>query len=289
MTCLRYPVSTLRSHAFTLIELLVVISIVSILVAILLPALASARQAAGTVRCLVNQRQIGQILAIYSSDFKSYWPAPGVRGWGQDYFCGGQGVWTGNHDKFWDSTELYAHMTGKSPDTLGIGSAERVLYHNKILSGSSPFICPNWDRGYNNLLENTNTQKNDALRGYGMNVHLAAGGGRTNSLTSSSTQWYDKQARVFKKTGDFLHPSKEAAIADDMETEYGKLQMLSTTNFAVRMLTGSGKLRHKDAVNVLFADSHASTMPVAEIPVGTGPNAIVDGMKLSDNPFWGMY
>ena len=46
------------TRAFTLIELLVVISIIALLIAILLPALSSAREAARTVQCLSNNRQI---------------------------------------------------------------------------------------------------------------------------------------------------------------------------------------------------------------------------------------
>lgn len=58
--------------AFTLIELLVVISIISLLIAILLPALGKAREAAKLAGCLSNMRQIGVSTNVYAVENHSY-------------------------------------------------------------------------------------------------------------------------------------------------------------------------------------------------------------------------
>ena len=61
--------------AFTLVELLVVLSIIALLIALLLPSLSKAREAARSIRCLANQRQIGLILGTYETDHNQHMPS----------------------------------------------------------------------------------------------------------------------------------------------------------------------------------------------------------------------
>ncbi|MFN7020241.1 MAG: type II secretion system protein [Phycisphaerales bacterium] len=65
----------MRRRGFTLIELLVVIAVVALLVGILLPALAAARESARTAKCLANVRSIGQAMAMYSDEHREVFPA----------------------------------------------------------------------------------------------------------------------------------------------------------------------------------------------------------------------
>ena len=62
------------TQGFTLIELLVVISIISLLVAILLPALSQARIQASTVQCLSNQRGVYLAAATFTNDMRNWFP-----------------------------------------------------------------------------------------------------------------------------------------------------------------------------------------------------------------------
>jgi len=80
-----------RNRGFTLIELLVVIAIIALLIAILLPALSSAKGKANTAKCAVNTRSLNNAVQMYIADWKKMFPFADSQpqSWTQLLFNGG--------------------------------------------------------------------------------------------------------------------------------------------------------------------------------------------------------
>jgi prepilin-type N-terminal cleavage/methylation domain-containing protein len=95
---------TRQLPGFTLVELLVVIAIIGILVALLLPAVQSAREAARRSTCESNFRQVGVAMHNYESAKKS--------------FPTGQDVWSGR---------LHCSNPGNKPQYFGWGWGTYIL------------------------------------------------------------------------------------------------------------------------------------------------------------------
>jgi prepilin-type N-terminal cleavage/methylation domain-containing protein/prepilin-type processing-associated H-X9-DG protein len=105
--------------AFTLIELLVVIGIIAVLIAILLPTLARARESANRSACLSNLRQLGQAFNMYANQFKDHIPLGQIS------------------DEYqWNYNANFANATKAFVTHLG------VLRDAHLLDGPKTYYCP---------------------------------------------------------------------------------------------------------------------------------------------------
>src|SRR5687767_10640340 len=103
-------------RGFTLVELLVVIAIIGILIALLLPAVQAAREAARRMQCSSNLKQIGLALHKYHDSFKAFPIGALTTAAGTGNATAGDWVWTTTILPHIEQEAIFTNLApGKSP------------------------------------------------------------------------------------------------------------------------------------------------------------------------------
>jgi prepilin-type N-terminal cleavage/methylation domain-containing protein len=136
-----FPAKRIKRLGFTLVELLVVIAIIGILLALLLPAIQAAREAARRTHCLNNVRQLGVAAHSYH-DIRKHFP-PGI-GYSPPAHNGAFGTWQFHLLLYLEEGNLYESARGSAPFLPPYGPTNlHYPGNNKVYSQPvATFLCP---------------------------------------------------------------------------------------------------------------------------------------------------
>ena len=138
--------SLVQRRGFTLVELLVVIAIIGVLVALLLPAVQQAREAARRMQCKNNLKQIGLALHNYHGTYNSF-PSGcyGMANSAGTNYSGHGWTWHASILPFVEQKTLQEALTG--PDGFGNESGSQNSGRALILRDTvlNMFWCPSQD------------------------------------------------------------------------------------------------------------------------------------------------
>lgn len=232
-----------HTDGFTLIELLVVISIISLLIAILLPALSKARESARNVKCMNQLKQVGLALNMYAHELgNGFLPPTIVSGYGSSH-----GSWI---------VTLGTYLNAPDP-----GHTFLWQYRNYLQGAGGPFLCPSLNSepgvGFYKAASGTGCNYGTTLGTLPMEQRA---GFRTRFLTNGLD---DRSNRI-----ENIYSTSVLLYEKTMETGSGIGQVDASTN-ANWYTTASDQSNlgfypsshHNRASNMLRADNSVKTAP----------------------------
>jgi prepilin-type processing-associated H-X9-DG protein/prepilin-type N-terminal cleavage/methylation domain-containing protein len=212
--------------AFTLVELLVVISVVSLMMAILMPTLGRARQQGRSVVCLSNLRQMGVAAQSYVNDNDGYYPPAYVNDPDPYDDIAINACWDFTHTKNWSSLK-------ESTEAGLLWQAEMI---DKIQQ------CPAFKGSANS---------SDPYTGYNYNTsYIGHGEGETIETPAKMSQ--------------VGRPSECALFGDGQWSGGANKFMRAPKKWAgdtdnSLKAAGTQGYRHNGRTNVVWCDGHASS------------------------------
>ncbi|MFG0251037.1 MAG: type II secretion system protein, partial [Phycisphaeraceae bacterium JB051] len=234
-----------KHKAFTLIELLVVISIISLLIAILLPALSKARESANAIKCLTNLKQLTLGHGFYTIDNKEFYTSSernrdlnGKNRWYDPYMKNMFGFNTSADVASWPTY----HFKGINYSTAVISWQDRIFkYMNKNVS---VYYCPS-----------VKTSGSLPYLNYGY-----------NAVISGEYLQYESLPQLPRPVSEIRMPSEMVLLMDMISFD---------SNLSVRYGFVKDRALYRDAdgrwfnqhnvAHMAFADGHASAVGVDRI------------------------
>ncbi|MBL4701902.1 MAG: DUF1559 domain-containing protein [Phycisphaeraceae bacterium] len=226
-----------NKSAFTLIELLVVISIISLLISILLPALGKARKSARTIKCASQLKQLGIGVEIYSQVYKGYLPPASVgylTSWVELVLKESNNQTKG---EVWKDLAVYDRGIGRCPERRN----SKEYYEALRGGGRDNRRWINYGYNYSQLTVGGNQLTPRTQEDVFQKHHHGPLGG--NNAVSDLIFAADVEPNAVNYTGILLHPGWADAYPSS---------------------------RHSGGANILWMDLHVAHLPVEEITGNAG-------------------
>jgi prepilin-type N-terminal cleavage/methylation domain-containing protein len=275
-----------RKGAFTLVELLVVIAVISVLAALLLPALQGALESARRISCLSQHRQVSLATTFFADDHDDHLPRV-VEDWQSgnrdlvsdgnttNFYCGITSYSWGQGRK-WCGGANFRHRNGPNNQCIGFGALLGKGYvDDPALMWCPTFIRPplregpsaligqwHWDyRG--TLLNNSSEEINPYEDIWGAiergEDDWVPAGVRGTYFTGIAQHWWPQPHPTFLT---------RTVVANNYREDWCSPLYTSCMNFGIRADTFERTAHRLDGVNGAFYDGSARWIMRQEVGVG---------------------